>query len=476
MSAERHFEMLFEYAPIALMEQDFSAIRQRFDALRAEGVERLDAYLDAHPEEIDRCMALIRVVRINQHTLTMYAAPDRETFLASLPRFFRDEMRIHFREELLALWQGALNWSGEGVNYTLNGEPVDVLLSWRILPGAEDTWRQVLVSLEDITARRNAERALQASANRLKGLFENSPISLWEEDYSQIKTFFDDLRAQGVDDLRWYLAEHPEAVEACMGKIHVLEVNRKTLEMFGASSVEDLRAHADRIFRDDMRDHFAQELINLWEGKLSYETEGINYTLQGEPLYVHLHLSVFPGSEDTFERVLVALEDVTSRHKAEEYLRYLGTHDVMTGLFNRAHFQDELKRLNERRTVPVTLLMIDLDHLKQVNDTLGHDFGDQLIRRAAEVLKAGFGANDIVARIGGDEFAVLMINADDQSGKEAVARLDTLIRLNNRFYGEPLLSLSVGYSVAEPGENLEQTMRRADREMYQNKREHHRGG
>jgi len=353
---------------------------------------------------------------------------------------------------------------------------MDVLLSWRILSGAEETWQKVLVSLEDITVRHNAERALQASANRLLGLFENSPISLWEEDYSQIKAFFDDLRAQGVSDLREYLTEHPEQVEACMRKIHVLEVNRKTLEMFGASSVEELRAHTDHIFREDMRDHFAHELINLWEGKLAYETEGINYTLQGEPLYVHLHLSVFPGSEDTFDRVLVALEDVTSRHKAEEYLHYLGTHDVMTGLFNRAYFQDELKRLSERRTVPVTLFMADLDYLKQVNDTLGHDSGDQLIRRAAEVLKAGFGPNDIVARIGGDEFAVLMINADEQDGKEAVGRLETLIRLNNRFYGEPILSLSLGYSVAEPGENLELTMRRADREMYRNKHEHHHNG
>ncbi|WP_322509164.1 hypothetical protein [Anaerolinea sp.] len=72
-----------------------------------------------------------------------------------------------------------------------------------------------------------------------------------------------------------------------------------------------------------MREHFAQELIHLWEGGLSYEVEGINYILQGEPRNVHLHLSVYPGSEDTFERVLVALEDVTSRHKSEEYLRYI---------------------------------------------------------------------------------------------------------------------------------------------------------
>lgn len=349
------------------------------------------------------------------------------------------------------------------------GQAIDILLSWRILPGSEQTWRQVLVAIEDITPRKQAERALLTSENRLRGLFDNSPISLWEEDYSQIKALFDRLCSEGVEDFEEYLEHHPETVAQCMSMMRVIAVNRKTLEIFKAASTADLLQNLDKVFRDEMGEHFRLELLNLWKGELSYETEGINYTLDGEPVYVHLHLSVYPGYEGTFERVLVALEDITARHKAEEYLRYLGTHDVMTGLYNRMYFQEELKRLGGGRQYPVSILVADLDWLKKVNDSLGHEAGDNLIRRAAEVLKAGFRQEDVVARIGGDEFAVIMPKTDATAAAEVVQRLAVLCRLNNKFYGPPLLEMSLGAATAEQGD-LEQAVRLADNAMYADKR------
>ncbi|MFZ5858811.1 MAG: sensor domain-containing diguanylate cyclase [Chloroflexota bacterium] len=472
---ERHYHMLFEHAPIPLMEQDFSAIKKHFDGLRRQGVQDLSRHLDAHPELVEESIALIKVVDINQQTLAMYGVQTKDELLANLDKLFRDEMRVHFRDELLTLWAGRLAWRGEGVNYTLTGNPLDILLSWRILPGSEETWKQVLVTIEDITARKQAERELAASENRLRGMFENSPISLWEEDYSQIKKHFDQLRADGVTDFKEYLLEHPEVVDACMGMIRVLDVNRKTLEMFGAKSKSELTRNLHKVFHDDVRTHFQKELTDLWNGKLTYETEGINYTLSGEPLYVHLHLSVFPGYERNFERVLVALEDVTARRKAEEYLRYLGTHDVMTGLYNRAYYEEEMKRLSGGRQYPVSIIIADMDGLKEVNDQFGHQAGDKLIRRAAEVLKAGFRKEDVIARIGGDEFAVIMPHTDASIAKEALTRVETLVGLNNKFYGEPILSISLGISTGQKGSDLEGIMRAADDDMYREKRAHHQG-
>lgn len=473
MSEERHFHMLFEHAPISLWEQDFSAIKTFFDGLRRQGVSDLGKYLDEHPEQVEQSIRLIRVVDANLQTLAMLGVHTKEELLANLDKFFRDEMRLHFRSELQALWAGQLTWSGEGVNYTLTGQPLDILLSWRILPDSEQTWKQVLVTIEDISRRKQAERELQASENRLRGLFENSPISLWEEDYSQIKTFFDRLRGEGIVELGPYLDQHPEAIPRCMSMIRVLDVNRKTLELFGASSKEQLLSSLDHIFRDKMSLHFRDELVHLWDGELTYEAEGVNYTLAGEPLDIHLYLSVSPGYEETFERVLVALEDTTARRKAEEYLRYLGTHDVMTGLYSRAYYQEEMKRLSGSRQYPVSILVADLDGLKKVNDSLGHEAGDNLIRRAAEVLKAGFRQEDVVARIGGDEFAVLLPGTNTQAAADVLERLESLIRLNNKFYGQPWLHISLGVSTGEKGEDLEEVMRRADNMMYRNKSEHH---
>lgn len=472
-ASERHFQMLFEHAPISLWEQDFSAIKTFFDGLRRQGVQELSRYFDENPDQIEACIARIKVVNVNLQTLAMFGVGTKEAMLANLDKFFRDEMRVHFRDELLALWAGRLSWSGEGVNYTLAGQPLDILLSWRILPDSAETWKQVLVSIEDITARKQAGRELIASENRLRGLFENSPVSLWEEDYSQIKDFFDRLRAEGVGDLNDYMQTHLETVERCMGMIRVLDVNQKTLEMFDAQSKEELTHNLDKIFRDEMRAHFHRELTDLWSGKLSHEAEGINYTLGGEPLHIQLHLSVFPGYEQTFGRVLVAIEDITARRKAEEYLRYLGTHDVMTGLYNRAYYEEEMKRLGGGRQYPISIIIADMDGLKDVNDHLGHQAGDNLIRRAAEVLKAGFRQEDVIARIGGDEFAVIMPVTEKPTAEEAMERVQTLISLNNKFYGNPALAISLGVSTGQKGSALEVIMRAADDDMYREKRAHH---
>ena len=468
--SERHFHMLFEHAPISLWEQDFSAIKNLFESLRRQGVQDLSRHLDERPELVAESIALIKVVDVNLQTLAMFGVQTKDEMLANLGKFFRDEMRVHFRDELLTLWSGLLSWRGEGVNYTLTGDPLDILLSCRILPGSEQTWKQVLVTIEDISARKQAERELIASENRLRGMFENSPISLWEEDYSQIAEIFNGLRAEGVTDLKEYLQDHPEDVARCMSGIRVLDVNRKTLEMFGAQSKDDLLQNLDKVFRDEMRVHFADELADLWNGEPAHEAEGVNYTLGGEPLHVHLYLSVVPGYERTLSRILVALEDVTARRKAEEYLRYLGAHDVMTGLYNRAFYEEEMKRLHGGRRFPVSILIADMDGLKQTNDSLGHQAGDKLIRRAAEALKAGFRQEDVIARIGGDEFAVIMPATDAPTAKEALARVLTMIGLNNKFYGEPTLKISLGVSTGEKGSDLEAIMRAADDEMYREKR------
>lgn len=464
---QEHFETLFEHAPISLWEEDYSGIKRRFDALRAQGVESLEAYLKDNPEFLDACMREMVILRVNRQTLEMLKAASQEELLASLGQVFRDGMRHHFYSELLALWNGDPDWAGEGVNYALDGEAVDILLHWRILPGYEQTWERVLVTIENITARKKAER-------RLQQLFEASPISLWEEDYSAVRDYFESLRRAGVENLQTYLEQHPEAVAHCMGLIRVLDVNQRTLDLFGAESKEQLLANLERVFRDEMGVHFARELVDLWNGKLAYERDGINYGLNGEPIDIHLNFRVMPGHEHDFGWVLVAIEDVTARKKAEDYLRYLGTHDVMTGLYNRAYFEETLLKLEKQRSEPLSILIADVDGLKTVNDSLGHQAGDSLIRRAAEVLKAALDENVVTARIGGDEFAAFLPDYDEARAQEVIRQIGALVELNNKYYRQPLLSISTGAATSQPGLTVQEVIRMADDAMYDRKARHHR--
>ena len=464
---EGHFHMLFEYAPISLWEEDFSGIQLFFADLRTQGVTDLGAYLDSHPEQIEACMRRIKVLDVNLQTVKMFGASSKADLLASLDRIFRDEMIAHFRAELLALWRGDLTWSGEGVNYNLQGQPVNIRLHWRVLPGFEETLGRVLVTIEDITALKRAERRFQA-------LFEAAPISLWQEDYSAVKQFFDSLRADGVTDLNEYLASHPESVSHCMTLLKVLDVNQKTLELFKADSKDHLLTNLDQVFRDNMETHFKRELLDLWNGKLNYEQEGINYSLEGDPINILVDLRVMPGHEEDFGWVQVAIQDITMRKKAENYLRYLGTHDVLTGVFNRAYFEEQMNNVAGKKDVePISFIMADLNGLKVVNDQIGHQAGDNFIRRAAEVLKAAINENETVARIGGDEFAVLLSRTNEEEVANALERIRTLIPLNNKYYQGPELSIALGCATSQTGETLEKTFGRADQQMYKEKDRHY---
>ena len=463
---EEHFKTLFEYAPISLWEEDYSRLKHTLDDLRAQGVQSLSAYLEEHPEFVDGCMSQIIVRNVNQHTLTMFKASDKQELLSNLDKIFRDEMRHHFVSELLAHWNGDMSWSGEGVNYTITGEPLDIMLRWRILPGYEQTWERVLISIENITERRQAER-------RFENLFELSPISLWEEDFSALKDYFDTLRAEGLTDLKAHIEDHPEIVLHCASLLKVRNINQKTLALFGAKSKDELLKNLDKVFKDEMQEHFAKELLDMWNGKLSYEREGINYSLNGDPINIQLNLRIMPGHEDDFGWVLVAIHDITAQKKAEEYLRYLGTHDVMTGLYNRTFFDEHLPHLEKERDEPISIIIADLNGLKRVNDTLGHQAGDKLIRRAAEVLKASFEASQVVARIGGDEFVAILPGTNEQVAAEMIEHIRLLITLNNKYYREPELSLSFGAATSRPDLSLEKVIIMADDAMYRNKGEHY---
>jgi len=190
-------------------------------------------------------------------------------------------------------------------------------------------------------------------------------------------------------------------------------------------------------------------------------------------VYVHLHWTLMPGHENDFGWVLVALQDITARKKAEEYLRYLGTHDVMTGLYNRAYFEEVLTNLEANRRDPISFIVIDLNGLKAANDSLGHYAGDQLIRRTAEVLRACVDNGYVTARIGGDEFIIVMPGADETLANDMVEQVISLTTMNNKFYSEPDLSLSLGASTSEPGISLQRAVSLADTEMYHNKGLHY---
>ena len=467
----RDHEEMFELAPVSLWLEDYSALHALFARWRAAGVTDLGAHLRADRARVAECSRCLKIVAVNRRTLELYGATDTAQLVANLDRVFRAEMLDAHIDELVALWDGKLGFASQTVNHSLAGERLDILLRGTVLPGHQDDWSRVLVAIENITERTRAEARLAQSERYARGLFEDSPVSLWVEDFSAIKRLIDDVRARGIEDFRVFTQVHPEFVTRCMQEIRVIDVNRRTLEMFRTPDKETLLRNLDQVFRGEMHTPFAEQLIDLWHGKLMQHREVVNYALDGELINVLLQFSVLPGAEADWSLVQVALVDITARKKAEAYLEYLGKHDVLTQLRNRAYFEDELNRLERKGPWPVTIVAIDLNRLKATNDQSGHAAGDALLRRAGEVLGKAADTPACAARIGGDEFVLLLPGGDERAGQTMIERVQSLVDLNNQYYAGALLSLAMGCATAHPGERLETAMSRADERMFEAKRD-----
>jgi len=471
-SSSADLESMFELAPVSLWLEDFSGLKTILDGWRAEGVQDLRAWLQADPARRHACMASLRVLQVNQRTLELFRAASQQELLSRLDEVFRGDMSDSVVDELCQLWDGGLGFHNQTVNYALDGRRLDVSIRARVLPGHEALWDRVLVSLDDITERRIAERRIADGEAYARSLFEHSPVSLWVEDFSAVRRLIDEARLQGIRDFATFLKVHPEFVSRCMHEIRVIDVNHETLRMFGARSKDELLCSIGKVFRDEMHDSFSEQLRDLWDGKIHQQREVVNYSLTGELVNIHMQFSVMEGHEAAWDMVLVSLVDITARKKAEAYLEYLGKHDVLTKLRNRTFYTEELARLARKGPWPLSVLAIDMNGLKHANDENGHAAGDGLLRRIGEVMTTAVDAPSVAARIGGDEFAVLMPGIDQRGAEQMKDRINSLLELNNQFYGGGhglQLSLAIGVASCESGDQIEATLARADKAMYEEK-------
>lgn len=203
---------------------------------------------------------------------------------------------------------------------------------------------------------------------------------------------------------------------------------------------------------------FIEKLVASGEMQ-HYEHE---FLLDGKKIIKEFRM-VFYGDNE----ILLLIRDITERKAMEEQLKHLSYHDALTGLYNRAYLEEQLTDENLQNKRPVGIIVADVDGLKQVNDKLGHQFGDRLLQQAASILRSQ--KKHIVARVGGDEFVIYLTQTSEEEIKMLCHEIEEKIDISNKEGGEVPLHISLGWSIGAEDTPIHEVFRKADDAMYWNK-------
>lgn len=291
-----------------------------------------------------------------------------------------------------------------------------------------------MVVIREITERKKTEKDLQASEERYRVLVENANEAI---------VVNQDLRHKFVNPMALKLFE---CSEDKLTSVSFLEfVHPEDREMVK-------ERYTKRIKGEIPREKYTLRIV----------------TCSGVTKWVEVSAVLIEWKDKP--ATLSMISDITDRKKYEEQLTYLSLHDQLTGLYNRTYFEEELHRLGISREYPITIIAADVDGLKLINDTLGHEKGDELLKACAEVLKKSLRQSDILVRLGGDEFVIVLPRTDREKGKEIGERIRTNVALYNKNSTKLSLSISIGIETADnKKESLKEIYKKADDFMYRDK-------
>ena len=248
-------------------------------------------------------------------------------------------------------------------------------------------------------------------------------------------------------------------------------VNNRFIEMFGYTREELRKVDFRKLIAPESLPLIEERARKLKRGEpVPEKYEFVALDKHGRKVYVEVSVTYVPYKEGTATQGIV--RDITEKKAYEKKLRYMATHDILTGLPNRSYFMEFLRAAIEsskRYGHMVCIMMLDLDGFKEVNDKFGHDVGDRALVRAAERLRRSVRRSDILSRMGGDEFLVLVpilkrVEDAETIGRKIVNSFREPLRVNGELYH---ITVSVGASIfPQDGTDAIELIKKADMAMY----------
>jgi len=298
-----------------------------------------------------------------------------------------------------------------------------------------------MAAATDVTDKKLSEEALKTSEEKYRLITEQASDVIWVSNLTKGNFTY---ISPSVLQLRGFTPE---------------EALKESLE-------ESLTPQSFVVVRDAIAKNLRDFKENL-ETRNYYLDEIQQPCKNGDIIWVEVSTKYRYSPAGDIEIVGVS-RNIEERKKAEQEILYLSYRDQLTGLYNRRFYEEELKRLDVERNLPLTLVMGDVNGLKLINDSFGHVMGDELLQKVANVISKGCRADDIIARLGGDEFVIILPKTDAFEAEQIIRRIQAL-SLEEKV-GSIELSISFGYETkVNDQEEIAQIFKKAEDHMYQKK-------
>ena len=251
----------------------------------------------------------------------------------------------------------------------------------------------------------------------------------------------------------------------------VTHVNQAFTNIMGYQA-EEVIGHPVQTLMSDRQENTLSTLWHVLTTQGSWQGEVWQRRKSGEIFPSHMSASEVSRSKRESSRFVIVFSDISDIKLSEERLHYLAHHDPLTGLPNRLFLNDRLEQAilhGKRQKTSVTVMFIDIDHFKQINDSMGHAAGDLLLRTTAERLVMAIRETDTVARLGGDEFSIILTDVNQSTDLEAIAKkiLDTVSQpVSLQELGKVQLSVSIGIASHHAELSADELLENADTAMY----------
>ena len=366
----------------------------------------------------------------------MYGYTAEEMIGQNLSIIVPDDRADDLRGALERVWHGEQIDQLETVRRKRDGTLIEVSISLAPLTDAHGTVIATTGITRDVSSAKQAALALRASEERYRQIVETAFEGVWIIDNSNRTTFVNRRMA----DMLGY------APEEMLGKPVLTFMDADAQAAFAVNGDQRQSAHQpEHEFRFRRKD--------------------------GSELWVLLEASPDRDEAGNYVGSLAMVTDVTERRRAQKALEYQALHDALTGLPNRVQLADRLRHALESARAAneqVAVLILDLDHFKEVNETFGHQAGDRLLEQVGPRLRSELRTEDMVARLGGDEFAVLLAKTDATAATLTAARLLEVLERPFEVEGQHLdVAVSIGLAMSpDDGDDPDTLLRRADIALF----------